>query len=132
MRGLTSVAKRGKTPVLQPVEVRLLLDSIDTSAVGGLRDRALLGVMIYSFARVSTVVHMDVDDYDRPRKRWWLRLRDKGGKYVNGHSTFPQMGNLQLPPPAGCGPRRDEVPRCRCAKCWPVCARGSSILPAAV
>ena len=81
VRGPTHVVKRGKTPVLQPREVRLLLDSIDTAAVGGLRDRALMGVMIYSFARVSAVVNMDVDDYYQQGKRWWLRLREKGGKH---------------------------------------------------
>ena len=81
VRGPTHVVKRGKTPVLQPGEVRLLLDSIDTSAIGGLRDRALIGVMIYSFARVSAVVNMDVDDYYQQGKRWWLRLREKGGKH---------------------------------------------------
>ena len=81
VRGPTHVVKRGKTPVLQPGEVRLLLDSIDTSAIGGLRDRALMGVMIYSFARVSAVVNMDVDDYYQQGKRWWLRLREKGGKH---------------------------------------------------
>ena len=81
VRGPTQVVKRGKTPVLQPGEVRLLLDSIDTSAVGGLRDRALMGVMLYSFARVSAVVNMDVDDYYQQGKRWWLRLCEKGGKH---------------------------------------------------
>ena len=81
VRGPTHVVKRGKTPVLQPEEVRLLFDSIDTSTVGDLRDRALLGVMIYSFARVSAVVNMDVDDYYQQGKRWWLRLREKGGKH---------------------------------------------------
>ena len=80
VRGPTHIVKRGKTPVLQPEEVRLLLDSIDTSTVGGLRDRALLGVMVYSFARVSAVVSMNVDDYYQQGKRWWLRLREKGGK----------------------------------------------------
>ena len=80
VRGPTHIVKRGKTPILQPEEVRLLLDSIDTSAVGGLRDRALLGVMLYSFARVSAVVNMNVDDYYQQGKRWWLRLREKGGK----------------------------------------------------
>ena len=80
VRGPTHVVKRGKTPVLQPREVRLLLDSVDTSAIGGLRDRALMGLMIYSFARVSAVVNMDVDDYYQQGKRWWLRLREKGGK----------------------------------------------------
>ena len=81
VRGPTHVVKRGKTPVLQPGEVRLLLDSIDTSAIGGLRDQALIGVMIYSFARVSAVVNMDVDDYYQQGKRWWLRLNEKGGKH---------------------------------------------------
>ena len=81
VRGPTHVVKRGKTPVLQPGEVRLLLDSIDTSAIGGLRDQALIGVMIYSFARVSAVVNMDVDDYYQEGKRWWLRLHEKGGKH---------------------------------------------------
>ena len=81
VRGPTHIVKRGKTPVLQPEEVRLLLDSIDTAAVGGLRDRALIGVMIYSFARVSAVVNMNVDDYYQQGKRWWLRLREKGGKH---------------------------------------------------
>ena len=40
-----------------------------------------MGVMIYSFARVSAVVNMDVDDYYQQGKRWWLRLREKGGKH---------------------------------------------------
>ena len=80
VRGPTHIVKRGKTPVLQPEEVRLLLNSIDTSTVGGLRDRALVGVMIYSFARVSAVVNMNVEDYYQQGKRWWLRLREKGGK----------------------------------------------------
>jgi len=44
---------RGKTPVLTPDEAHKLLDSIDVTAVVGLRDRALIGMMAYSFARVS-------------------------------------------------------------------------------
>jgi integrase/recombinase XerD len=87
--------KKGKTPVLTPDEARLLLDSIplvktitrrDGSTIEkpnlvGLRDRALLAVMVYSFARVSAVVGMDVDDYYQQGKRWWLRLHEKGGKH---------------------------------------------------
>ena len=81
VRGPTHVVKTGKTPVLQPAEARLLLDSIDTSTLPGLRDRALLGVMVYSFARVSAVVSMRVEDYYQQGKRWWLRLHEKGGKH---------------------------------------------------
>ena len=81
VRGPTHVVRTGKTPVLQPAEARLLLDSIDTSTLPGLRDRALLAVMVYSFARVSAVVRMDVEDYYQQGKRWWLRLHEKGGKH---------------------------------------------------
>ena len=62
VRGPTHVVKTGKTPVLQPAEARLLLDTIDTSTLRGLRDRALLAVMVYSFARVSAVVGMRVEE----------------------------------------------------------------------
>ena len=81
VRGPTHVVKTGKTPVLQPAEARLLLNSIDTATLSGLRDRALLGVMVYSFARVSAVVSMRVEDYYQQGKRWWLRLQEKGGKH---------------------------------------------------
>ena len=81
VRGPTHVVRTGKTPVLQPAEARQLLDSIDTATLRGLRDRALLGVMVYSFARVSAVVGMRVEDYYQQGKRWWLRLQEKGGKH---------------------------------------------------
>ena len=67
--------------VLQPAEARQLLDTIDTATLRGLRDRALLAVMVYSFARVSAVVGMRVEDYYQQGKRWWLRLQEKGGKH---------------------------------------------------
>ena len=73
--------KKGKTPVLSPEEARLLLDSIDMRELSGLRDRTLLAVMVYSFARVSAVVGMNVEDYYQQGKRWWLRLHEKGGKH---------------------------------------------------
>lgn len=81
VRGPRYSIKKGKTPVLSAEDARRLLDSIDTSHVVGLRDRALIGVMVYSFARVSAVVHMKVKDYYPNGKRYWLRLHEKGGKY---------------------------------------------------
>jgi integrase/recombinase XerD len=81
VRGPKHVVKKGKTPVLSAAEARELLDSIDTSDVAGLRDRALIGLMVYSFARVSAAVGMRVEDYAQRGKRCWLRLHEKGGKY---------------------------------------------------
>ena len=81
VRGPKHVVKKGKTPVLTASEARALLDSIDIGMCSGVRDRALLGTMVYSFARVGAVVGMNVEDYYRQGKRWWLRLHEKGGKF---------------------------------------------------
>jgi len=51
VRGPKYVVTRGKTPVLSGDEMRQLLNSIDTTELIGLRDRALLGLMGYTFAR---------------------------------------------------------------------------------
>jgi integrase len=85
------VVKKGKTPALSAEDARTLLDSIATEREDedgtktpiliGLRDRALIGVMVDSFARIGAVVGMTVEDYDQNGKRWWLRLREKGGKF---------------------------------------------------
>ncbi|MGH7072062.1 MAG: tyrosine-type recombinase/integrase [Acetobacteraceae bacterium] len=80
VRGPKYVVKRGKTPVLTAEQCRELLDSIDTSTLVGLRDRALIAVMTYSFARIGAVLAMRVEDYFANGKRWWVRLHEKGGK----------------------------------------------------
>jgi site-specific recombinase XerD len=80
VRGPKHVVKRGKTPVLTTDQARVLLDSIDTATLVGLRDRALIGVMTYAFARVGAVVAMRVEDYFANGKRWWVRLHEKGSK----------------------------------------------------
>jgi len=80
VRGPKHVVHRGKTPVLKAEQARTLLDSIKTNSIIGLRDRALIGLMCYTFARVSAVVHMRVEDYYENGKRGWIRLHEKGGK----------------------------------------------------
>ena len=80
VRGPKHVVRRGKTPALTADQARALLDSIDTTTVVGLRDRALIGIMVYSFARVGAVIAMRVEDYYPERKRCFFRLHEKGGK----------------------------------------------------
>src|SRR6185437_13319831 len=85
----------GQEPVLDAEQTRALLDSIPTDRVVGLRDdgeeirepdvvglrdRALIGAMFFTFARVGAVVSMTVEDYYPQGKRSWLRLHEKGGK----------------------------------------------------
>ena len=80
VRGPKHVVKRGKTPVLTEEQARQLIESLDTSTLVGLRDRALIGVITYAFARIGAVVAMKVEDYYPAGKRWWVRLHEKGGK----------------------------------------------------
>jgi site-specific recombinase XerC len=94
VRGPKYVVKKGKTPVLTAEEARDLLDSIQTvgktaskdgAEAGrpdliGVRDRALIGVMVYTFARVGAVLQMKVKDYFVQGRRGWVRLHEKGGK----------------------------------------------------
>ena len=67
--------------MFSPSEARDLLDSIDLKKPSGLRARALLATLAYSFARVGAMVGMNVEDYYQQGKRWWLRLHDKGGSF---------------------------------------------------
>jgi site-specific recombinase XerD len=80
VRGPRHVVTSGQTPVLDPSEARALLDSIDTASVVGLRDRALIGLMVYSFARIGAALGMTVEDVYTQNRRLWVRLREKGGK----------------------------------------------------
>ena len=94
VRGPKYVVKKGKTPVLTAEEARELLDSIKTvrivkrkdgteveeTSLVGLRDRALIGAMVYTFARVNAVLKMKVRDYFVQGRRGWVRLHEKGGK----------------------------------------------------
>jgi len=80
VRGPRHVVRVGKTPVLEPAEARALLDSIDASTPAGLRDRALIALMVYSFARIGAALGMKVEDVFTQNRRLWVRLHEKGGK----------------------------------------------------
>jgi integrase len=93
VRGPRHTVKKGKTPVLTPEEAHALLESIpitkkpanDTEAADqpdllGLRDRALIAMMVFSFARIGAVIQMKVGDYFVQGRRRWVRLHEKGGK----------------------------------------------------
>jgi integrase/recombinase XerD len=103
VRGPKHIVKRGKTPVLTADEARQLLDSIAVYEIDeetkrpdperpiliGMRDRALIAVMVYSFARVGAALAMRVEDYYTEGRKVWFRLHEKGGKRheVPAHHT---------------------------------------------
>jgi integrase/recombinase XerD len=94
VRGPRFVVTKGSTPVLTSQETRRLMDSIRVVAkvtdengvveqapvITGLRDRAFIAVMVYSFARVGAVIKLKVRDYFFQGGRKWLRLHEKAGR----------------------------------------------------
>jgi len=113
VRGPKHVVNKGKTPVLTAEETKTLFDSIPTTRVTGkdaegnpvtepdligLRDRALLATMFFTFARVGAVVAMSVEDYYPQGKRYWLRLQEKGGKQheMPAHHTLEEYIDAYL------------------------------------
>ncbi len=111
VRGPKYVITKGKTPVLTESEARSLFEGLGAvieeaekrlaeqplnpaacqRLLLALLDRALIGVMVYSFARVGAVLGMDVEDYFQQGKRWWIRLHEKGGK----HHSVPAHHKLE-------------------------------------
>jgi site-specific recombinase XerC len=118
VRGPSYSLKKGKTPVLSADEVRALIDSIETDTIIGLRDRALIGLMVYTFARVGAAVQMRLEDVYVQRRRTWVRLHEKGGKLHD----MPCHHNLEEPgstmPRASCFEQREaRAPLFRRGQC---------------
>ncbi len=70
----------GKTPEIGVDQARVLLRSISTDNVVGLRDRAIIGVLIYTAVRVGAVAKLRLTDLQHDGSQWSLRFTDKGGK----------------------------------------------------
>ncbi len=80
VRGPAHSVRTGRTPVLEAEEARALIDAIDLASPTGLRDRALIGLMVYTFARVGAALAMRREDVFVQGRRLWVRLHEKGGK----------------------------------------------------
>jgi site-specific recombinase XerC len=79
-RGPAHSARRGTTPVLEVNEARQLLDRIDVTTPAGLRERALIALMVFALARVGAALAMRAEDVYVQQRRLWGRLREKGAK----------------------------------------------------
>src|SRR3546814_668479 len=118
VRGPAHSQRRGKTPVLAPDEARRLLDTIDVGGPAGLRDRALIGLMVYSFARIGAALSMRVEDVFMQNRRLWVRLHEKEIGRAHGCWSVRGGGRGQVvrgtPAAAGGGPwhrqRRGKTP----------------------
>jgi site-specific recombinase XerD len=80
VRGERYQVVEGKTPEITVDQARKLLRSIDCRHVVGLRDRAIVGILIYTAARVGAVAKLRIGDYFDAGDQYCLRFTDKGGK----------------------------------------------------
>lgn len=125
VRGPRFSAKEGKTPVLSASEVRALFGSMDITTETGLRDRALLALMLYTFARVGATTAMRVNDVYNLDKRTWVRLRKAASATRcpatrSSLNTFAPTSNGLGPavPRAGCSvPASGKAPPCQTGRC---------------
>ena len=82
---------QGKTPVIGDDEAAALLDQPDSGTLKGLRDRAILSVMLYQGLRREEVARLRVKDLRLNAGFLQLEVRGKGGKTrylpVNVHTA---------------------------------------------
>lgn len=132
-RGPKHVVKMGKAAVLDPSEARALIDSIDVLTTVRLRDRALIALLVYSFARVGAALAMKAEDVYVQNRRLWVRPHEKGGKrhempchhnleaYLHAISTavgLPTIRRGRCSAPSGAA--RDNSPRLPCSRRTPM------------
>ena len=92
VRGPTYVVKHGKTPVWSREDAKKLLESIPRGDLAGLRDRALISTMLFSFARVSAVLSLKRQDFYYQGPRRWLRFMRKAARSMKcRHTTRSRM-----------------------------------------
>jgi integrase/recombinase XerD len=80
VRGERYSVTEGKTPEIAIDQARRLLGSIDTGHVVGLRDRAIIAVLIYTAARIGAVSKLRRKDFRHDETQWCLLFHEKGGK----------------------------------------------------
>src|SRR3954467_2832492 len=80
VKGPTFSRRIGATPVTSTEEVRRLLDSLPTDGLVGLRDRALIGTLLFTTARIGAALRCKVGNYYQEGYGHMLCLHEKGGK----------------------------------------------------
>lgn len=92
VRGERYQVIEGKTPEITGPQIRVLLESIETRSVIGLRDKAILSTLIYTVARAGAVAHLRIGDLLWDGTQYSLRFCEKGGK----QRLIPVRHDLQL------------------------------------
>ena len=76
VRGERYTAIEGKTPEISIDQPRMLLASLDTAHVVGLRDRAILAVLVYTTSRAGAVAKLRCGDLYNAGQQWTLHFNE--------------------------------------------------------
>ena len=80
VRGERYPAIEGRTPEISVAQARELLGSLNTSHIVGLRDRAILAILVYTSSRAGAVAKLKCADFYNAGQQWMLHFTEKGGK----------------------------------------------------
>lgn len=80
VRGERYQVIEGKTPEITIEQARTLMKSINTATTVGLRDLAIIAVLIYTAARAGAVARLCHKHFTHDGSQWTLRFEEKGGK----------------------------------------------------
>lgn len=80
VRGPRLRQTEGKTPAVSSADARRVLNAVDISTVVGLRDRAVIGILIFTAARGGAVARLRLRDYGYDTSQHMLTFREKGGR----------------------------------------------------
>ena len=80
VRGERYQVVEGKTPEITVQGARTLLHSIETGNVVGLRDRAIVALLIYTAARAGAIAALKRGSLYHSGDQWMLHFDEKGGK----------------------------------------------------
>ena len=126
------------TPVFEQNEIKAFLEAIKPDSLLDKRDKALFSTLVYSWARVSAVVGLNVEDYFERKGERWLRLHEKRGKIheVPVHSQARQAidqwllaSNFGSNPSAPLFPAFGKTRKYLSCAIWTARAFGSSCRP---
>ncbi len=77
VKGPKHIQREGSAPILTAGKATEFIEGLPTSSIKDKRDRAIIGVLAYAFARVSEIARMRWEDYYQAGRRWKVRLREK-------------------------------------------------------
>jgi len=87
VKGPKHIQREGSTPILTAEEATEFIEGLPTGSVKDRRDKAIIGVLTYTFARVSAITEMKRKDYYQPADAGKCGCGRRAGNSETSRST---------------------------------------------